>query len=251
MKIQSDSMAKELWLDSLEGELSFEQEEALQQYLSERPELAEELKASSDLWAALDMPVSPPSQRMDDQFYEMLSSHGQNQPGQVSRVWMMAASISLLIIGFASGLWMSSPRERSVAQLTDQVAQLQEVMMLTLIEQPRAQDRLKAVNITYELSNADEAVISALVKTLRMDNNVNVRLAALDALSAKVNNPQVREALVDAIAYQENPMVQIAIAELMVRIEESSAKSQLEALINSPDINPYAKEKITQSIKSI
>ncbi len=251
MNIQSDSMAKELWLDSLEGELSFEQEEALQQYLSERPELAEELKASSDLWEALDMPVAPPSQRMDDQFYEMLSSHGQNQPGQVSRIWMMAASVSLLIIGFASGWWMSSPREHSVAQLTDQVAQLQEVMMLTLIEQPRAQDRLKAVNITYELSNADEAVISALVKTLRMDNNVNVRLAALEALSAKVSNPQVREALVDAIAYQENPMVQIAIAELMVRIEESSAKSQLEALINSPDINPYAKEKITQSIKSI
>lgn len=251
MKIESDSMAKELWLESLEDELSFEQEEALQQYLSEHSELAKELKASSDMWAALDMPVAPPSQRMDDQFYEMLSSHGASQPNQVSRVWMMAASISLLIVGFASGWWITSPKEQSMAELTDQVAQLQEVMMLTLIKQPKAQDRLKAVNITYELSSADEKVISALVKTLRMDNNVNVRLAALEALSAKVSNPQVREALVDAIAYQENPMVQIAIAELMVEIEESSAKSQLEALINSPDINPLAKERITQSIKSI
>ncbi|MEQ9297667.1 MAG: HEAT repeat domain-containing protein [Cyclobacteriaceae bacterium] len=251
MKIENDSMAKALWLDSLEGELSFEQEKALQQYLSAHSELEEELKASTKIWDALDMPIAPPSHRMDERFYEMLSSHSTSLRNQFSRVWMMAASISILIIGFASGWWISSPRQQSMAELTNQVAQLQEVMMLTLIEQPKAQDRLKAVNITYELSDADETIISALVKTLKMDDNVNVRLAALDALSAKVENPRVRAELIEAIAYQDNPMVQIAIAELMVQIEESGAKKELEALINSPDINPFAKERITQSIKSI
>lgn len=251
MKIESHSEARELWVDSLEGELTFEQEEALQQYLSAHPELENELKASANIWGALDMPIAPSSQRMDDQFYEMLASHSSSQPNQFSRMWMMAASISILIVGFAIGWWINTPRQQSVAELTNQVAQLQEVMMLTLIEQPKAQDRLKAVNISYELSNADEAVISALVKTLRLDDNINVRLAALEALSAKVDNPDVREALVDAIAYQDNPVVQIAIAELMAQIEESSAKTQLEALIDNPDINPLAKEKITQSIKSI
>lgn len=251
MKIESHSEARELWVDSLAGELTFEQKEALQQYLSAHPELENELKASSNIWGALDMPIAPSSQHMDDQFYEMLASHGSSQPNQFSQMWMIAASISILIVGFAIGWWINTPRQQSVAELTNQVAQLQEVMMLTLIEQPKAQDRLKAVNISYELSNADEAVISALVKTLRLDDNINVRLAALEALSAKVDNPDVREALVDAIAYQDNPVVQIAIAELMAQIEESSAKSQLEALIDNPDINPLAKEKITQSIKSI
>jgi hypothetical protein len=75
-------------------------------------------------------------------------------------------------------------------------------MVLTLISQSSATDRLKAVGYTSELLQADERVIKALLFTLNHDENVNVRLVAVEALSRFAADPGVREGLVRSIAQQ-------------------------------------------------
>ncbi|MEM8893812.1 MAG: HEAT repeat domain-containing protein [Bacteroidota bacterium] len=251
MKINNHEEARTLWLEYANGDLADDQSQALEAYLDQHPELKSEFDQNDLIWDNLEEAIEEHSEGMDEKFYAMLETHENEGQKSFSQNWLIAAAVSMLIMGFALGWFFNSPSQSSMVALTSQVNQMQEMMMLTLIEQPKAQDRLKAVNISLELSSADNTVINALVKTLQMDENTNVRLAALEALAAKANYPEARQALIESIAYQENPLVQIAIAELMVEIEARDAKPELESLLERPDLIPVVKEKITQSLQSI
>jgi len=86
---------------------------------------------------------------------------------------------------------------------------------------------------------------------LNTDTNVNVRLAAVTSLSKYVDNPKVREGLILSITKQESPLVQIALAELMVTLKEQKSIDSMETLLQKPDINSAVKQKLEESIKQI
>ena len=124
------------------------------------------------------------------------------------------------------------------------------MMMLTLIEQPKAQDRIQAVSMTSELDGNDDRVTNALVSTLNMDDNLNVRLSALESLSNFHKVPMVRRALVEAIAAQDNPLMQVAIADVLVKIQAKNSVDELEKLKESID-DDLVKEHLEESIKTL
>ena len=76
--------------------------------------------------------------------------------------------------------------------LGQEVSDLKELMMLSLLEKESATERLKAVSLTQEMDQASQKVTSALLQTLNNDDNVNVRLAALDALKPYSSDGNVR-----------------------------------------------------------
>ena len=86
---------------------------------------------------------------------------------------------------------------------------------------------------------------------LNTDSNVNVRLAAVTSLSNYVENPIVREGLVMSIAKQESPMVQIALADLMVKLQEQQSIDSMEELLNKANTNDVVKQKLEESINQI
>ena len=124
-----------------------------------------------------------------------------------------------------------------------------EMMMLSLLEKESATDRLKAVSLTGEFSNASEQVTHALLKTLTMDDNVNVRLAALDALRPYAANSAVRAELIRAIAKQDSPLVQIALAELMAALQEKSSLKEFEKLLKDDKTPSEVKKRIKEKIE--
>ncbi|MDZ7773598.1 MAG: hypothetical protein U5K31_12795 [Balneolaceae bacterium] len=90
-------------------------------------------------------------------------------------------------------------------RLQSEVAQMRQVMMLNLIDNGSATERLKAVNISSELNEPEPRVREALIRTLNRDPNVNVRIAAVDALLMRASDPGVRSALGASIARQDSP----------------------------------------------
>ena len=70
--------------------------------------------------------------------------------------------------------------DQQIDALSQQVTELQEMMMLSMLEKGSATERLKAVGLTREMDEASKKVTNALIETLNHDENVNVRLAALD-----------------------------------------------------------------------
>ena len=126
---------------------------------------------------------------------------------------------------------------------------MQEMLMLGLIENESPTDRLKAVNMTQEIPEASEAVTQALFKTLNTDENVNVRLEALNALYSYASDSKVREGLVQSISQQDTPFMQIALAEVMVALQEKKSVHALQELLNQQEIPEVIRQKIEEKIQ--
>ena len=133
----------------------------------------------------------------------------------------------------------------------NEIKEMRETMTLTLLQQPKATERLKAVSFTSEIENPDIKVIMALLNTLDRDPNINVRLGSLDALVEYVGNPVVREGLINSITKQDSPLVQVALADIMIALQEKRSVPELKKLLEKRDLNETAKERLEQSIKTL
>jgi hypothetical protein len=222
----------------------------------------EDLETLHPWQEALDqLPTPTPSLNLDDTFYHMLADEQRSQrptaPNAFTWIWLwprLAFTVAVLVVGMAAGYFLRTPSAGPVpsdqlAALSQEVTTLRETMMLTLLQKESAAERLKAVSLTQEMDQASQKVTQALLQTLNTDSNVNVRLAALDALRNYAVQPTVREALIHAIAQQESPLVQVALAELMQSIQAKSSVKELQKLLDSDKTPGDVKKKIEETIQ--
>jgi hypothetical protein len=198
-----------------------------------------------------------PSQELDHRFYKMLSKEKKLEP-KTSFSWQwisesifskFAVGALLLVGGFSAGLLMQKETGNTeVKELALEVNGLKEMMMISLLEKESATDRLKAVSLSEEIEGPSKKVTDALFKTLNTDPSVNVRLASLEALQNYSKSPAVREGLVRAIAQQESPLVQMALAELMVKLQEKSSVKELKKIMEQKSTPNEVKQRLKASI---
>lgn len=231
-------------------------EQLLEEGIIQLEDLADAESIQSDL---LKLEVPSPSPELNEQFYEMLK--GEIQKSKPLFSWKeflawpqmmgrLAFTMLILIIGVAVGRFFFPEVESSskVDQLTEEIGDLKEMVMLSLLEKDEATERLRAVSLTHDMNEASSKVTNALFQTLNNDENVNVRLAALEALKPYVHSSKIREQLVQAIAKQESPLVQVALAELMGALQEKSSVDELKKIIEKTDTPTDIKRKIQETI---
>lgn len=203
-----------------------------------------------------------PSLNLDDRFYEVLAKEKKSSRrfGFRFSEWFSGNSFyaqlayaSVIFIGglaLGYGIFGTPASEpRDMVALSNEVKSLKEMMMLSLLEKESATDRLKAVSLSQEFEESSDAVTTALIKTLNSDENVNVRLAALEALKPYGNKSEVRQALIRSIANQESPLVQIALADLMVSLQEKSSVEEFDKLLRSNKMPGEVRNRIRKSIE--
>lgn len=158
-----------------------------------------------------------------------------------------------LLIGLTAGYLFHSTaqKDEQIGDLSKEVGTLKEMIMLSMLEKESATDRLKAVSLTEEMDQASTKVTKALIHTLNNDENVNVRLAALDAIRPYSKQSDVREALIRSIALQKSPLVQVALAELMVQLQEKGAVKEFNKILEDGETPLDIKKKIRESIQVI
>lgn len=154
-----------------------------------------------------------------------------------------------LLVGLFLGNFFQSGSTEQVDALAAQLQETQETMMMALLEKESSRDRLKAVKISNEMTDVSGPVIEALLQTLNNDENVNVRLAAIEALADFSQNPKVRKGLIDAIQYQDSPMVQLTLAELMVFLQDKRSVEEFKNLMKKKDIPMEVKNQLEEKIK--
>ena len=198
------------------------------------------------------------SKNLDQKFYDMLSKETRKSKRFDFASWLtfeswipkLSVSLVLIVIGFIGGtLLQKSTGGNEVRQLADEVRGLKEITMISMLEQESATDRLKAVSLSEEIQGPSKKVTDALFKTLNADPSVNVRLAALDALHNYAKSPAIREGLVRSIAQQDSPLVQVALAELMVSMQEKSSVKELKKILEQKSTPKEVKKQIEESIK--
>jgi hypothetical protein len=121
--------------------------------------------------------------------------------------------------------------------LRDEVRSLSRLVTLSLLKQDSASERLRGVSFGREAGRSDDRVLQALLDTLRHDPDVNVRLAAVDALAPALGQPAVRGQLVQEVGAQRSPMVQIALIDMLLARDRAGTQRQLLDLTASPALD--------------
>ena len=213
-----------------------------------------------------EMPVPEPSGNLQLNFDAMLeefkASVGKGRVLTLRPALAVACSLLLVAAGLGLGLLLhrSTPTVPSIAQqspasdqqqlaaLTTQVHEMREMVMLSLLQNPSASERMRGISYTEEIRNVNPNIAEALLATLNSDPNVNVRLTTLEALTHFANNPAVREGLVQSILQQESPLVQSALADVMLKLQEKRAVRSFKQLLQQKDLNGIVRDKIEQTI---
>lgn len=221
------------------------------------------MSVSMDRWK-----IPQPSERLKDNFYTLLAAEQQKQENLVSvnwwqvlsekfafGVWMprLAYGLTFLLLGYFAGITFSpsASQNEQIAALSVEVDQMREMMMLTLLNDPTASERLKAISTSHYIAEPDDKIIRALLKTLNSDPNENVRLAAVDALLMFSGIKEVREGLIGSINHQHSPMIQIALTDGMLALNEKEATPALQRLLQRKNLNPLVKTRVEQTIQKL
>ena len=126
---------------------------------------------------------------------------------------------------------------------------MKQIVMLSKLDQSSPSLRIQAVNYMNEISSPDPNVINALINTMNTDENSNVRLAATTALSRFTDEDIVRDALIESLTIQDDPMVQITLINIMIGMHETKAKSYIEQIASNENTNKSVKSIAQRGIE--
>lgn len=205
-----------------------------------------------------------PRKEMSLKFYAMLEKEKQSvkeswfKPVQ-NLVWQFIAELTmprlayglvLLIVGGFIGSQLNS-NDSEIKQLSQQVQDMREMMMVNMLEGASAADRLKAITISSELPSVDSEAVHALLFTLNNDPSINVRVQAIEALKRWAGNERVREGLVKAIAKQQSPIVITELADAMLELKLRNSAPEFRRLIEERDLDFTVQHKLENSIAAL
>lgn len=264
---------EELFAGWINNELKPAEKEKLEQHLDGCPACREELASMQQLWALMDEAEVPdPSPKMQAGFTAMLNDFktAETRRKQASaglkvqmgwllqwrQKWPLAYTFAIILVGFGCGylffdLKGGKRQDQQMSALTTQVHELKQTMALALMENPSASERIRGVSYTAEIKHADKEVIEALLATLNNDPNVNVRLSTLDALTRLANHPEVRLGLVQSITTQESPLMQSAIADVMLKLQEKRSVKSFRELLKQKNLDNGVRDKIKATITQL
>ncbi|RNI23603.1 HEAT repeat domain-containing protein [Rufibacter latericius] len=118
-----------------------------------------------------------------------------------------------------------------------------------------ASDRLQLVSQDLKTEGLtpqeSKKIIKLLVKTMNQDGNLNVRLAACEALYQFKDHKEVRKAFIHALGTQTEPLMQLTLIEMVVKLKEATAVPQLEMLMHKEDLLPIVKYKAQEGLGTL
>ena len=246
------------------GSLSQTAAEELEEHLAHCKACKQETSALAETWHMLGLlEEEQPSPELRTRFYESLEAYRQGlasvAPTPARRpffdgsgfgwarapIFQLASAAALLLIGIVVGQWISL-RDRGqgdLARLQDEVRSMRQMVTLSLLQQQSAGERLRGVDYAYRVEQSDTQVLSALLHAVNHDPNVNVRLAAVDALRKFSASPAMNNTLDKALVKQESPLVQIALIDLIVDVRDKGAVPALHALERGPTVNKDVRQR--------
>lgn len=255
------------------NQLTEAERQSVETHLAGCADCRQELADMWKLWDMMgEMETPEPSAHLKVKFNAMLETYKESQQGtiglwaklaeQFNRLWQqqpqwpLAYSMLVLLVCLGIGYWFIRPartadQDKQLAALTTQVHELKQTMMLALLENPSASERIRGVSYTSDIKHADREVIDALLATLNNDPNVNVRLSTLEALTHLANHPEVREGLIQSIVEQDSPLMQSAIADVMLKLQEKRSVTLFKKILKQKNLDNGVRDKIKKTITQL
>jgi len=101
-----------------------------------------------------------------------------------------------------------------------------------------ASSRLEGISLINNFSPSDEKLIAILSEKALSDENTNVRLAAVEALSTHIENTTVRDHIREIFLNQDDPFVQKELIAILAQKNPSKLNSEVSAKLRELTLNP-------------
>lgn len=169
-------------------------------------------------------------------------------------IYRVAAAIAFLVVAGIGGYWVvqnqkaQADQARELAEVKKEMEATKHMMLSLMSNDQSASQRISGVTVAYKFEKTDDEIVKVLVKTMHEDPNTNVRLAALEALGKFQTEPEVRKALIHSLSVQKDPMVQIALIQLLVTMKEKGVVKDLERLTKDKTIMKAVKDEAYSGI---
>jgi len=264
---------KEKFPDFLIGDLGQKDKEDIQAHMARCDSCREELESLSAIWTKLGViQEEHPSPEVRTRFYTMLEAYKQGMEQEKTafsvkrffnnlgdHLWprhpalQFSVALIFLVVGLAAGYFITANGQNSAefAQLRSEVQSMRQTLAVSLLDRSSPSERLRGVSMSYGMKKPEAKMIDALLNTLDTDSNVNVRLAAVDALYLFYDYPEVKEGLIHSLSKQSSPLVQVALINLMVNMRERKASEALRMLIQDKELTPEVREHAEQGLQQL
>ena len=175
------------------------------------------------------------------------------------RWWMVhgiqaAAAAVLLAVGFLVGR-ETGPQPRAdpaINELREELRATRQMVSLSLLQQQSASERLRGISYTAQIDRPDGELVGALIETLLHDPDVNVQLKTIDVLKRFADRDNVRRAAVDALTEPaSSPLVQIALIDFLVELNERSSSASLRRLADDTMVDKAVRARAAWGLQHI
>jgi len=245
-------------IDFIDKNLDETKTNEVKQHLRECPSCQAELEQSLIIFDELKkIDDKEPPKSIRANFLQTLESEkaGLQQSPVISinnpkKLWLhnpfsqMAAGFAILISGVLLGFILNNNKtdNSEIAQMHNEMDQMRQMLFLSKLDNNSASQRMQAVSYTQELMAPNPEIIDALVETMNSDDNVNVRMASIHALSKFSSDPAIRDELVNSLKLQEDPLLQITLINILVEIQEEKAIDVMKDLMQKDETMDAVKE---------
>jgi hypothetical protein len=240
----------------------------LEAHLDDCAACREELDTLRTHWAALGLLADvEPGPNLRRGFYQALTAYQQgvaetksggakwwNNWWPLQPVWQVGMAVVLLAAGAGIGYLTTRPEPQAggeVAQLRSELGNLRQLIALSMLQQQSAVDRLQGVTWASRVEQSDMEVLGALLRTINEDPNIDVRLAAVDALNEFSKSPVARRGVTQSLAKQTSPLMQIAVIDLLVRIRERSAVGPIQTLLANQALDQTVRQRAENALRRL
>jgi len=239
-----------LLIDYIDGKLTPEERVVVEGEL-EKPDVKKRYVQLKELLDAIRSSDGiEPSQNLRLGFDRLLQEEINSTKGRtisMSRwAYRVAAAIAFVAVAGGVGFWINHQQRQAdeLAAMRQEMQATKKLMMSMLDNQQSASQRLLGATVAYnDVASLDPDVVKALIHAMNLDDNTNVRLAALEALAKFQNQPHVRSALIASLNTQKDPVVQIALIRMMVDMNATGVKEKLERITKDEEALPAVKDE--------
>jgi hypothetical protein len=256
--------------DYLLGAVSATEKTKIETHVKSCASCRREFTTMNRMWSELGLlPAEHPTAKMRTQFYAELNRRKaelerRHAPEHrfldrlnalIERLWpkqpavQFAMALMFMLVGYVVGFRIDGGPglngNGELAELRTEMQTMQRMVAMTLLKTQSASERIKGVNWTERINQPDTEVLAALFQTLNYDQNVNVRLAALEALTRFYDRDEVRGGLIESLPKQSSPLIQLAMLDVFVEARDTEAVPTFKTLLQKESLNETVRERVT------
>lgn len=192
------------------------------------------------------LPTPEIPEGMKEEFEDMVASLDFQEKRKI-RVMPMWTKIAAMVVFAFGTYWLgyrigSNKVEIVQNQLSSELSTQKQQVLLASLRDYTGPQKIEAVYSISNTQNVSDELVNALVYTMNSDKNVNVRLAAIGALSGMMDkNSRIKTELIKSLTVQENSLLQISLIQVLTEMGVKEAKDEIE--------NVTKNEKTDESVK--